>query len=220
MWYETMLKLALAIILSGLIGYERENRNRPAGLRTHVLVCVGAAVVQITSMEFYRQVLGDYSSDVFRLGAQVISGIGFLGAGTIIKEGNSIKGLTTAASLWAVACIGLTTGTGLYKEAVFATLAVFAALKGLRIIERWQLKNRKALIFEIEVLNDTKKIFEVLQMISEYDVEILYLNIGNLNRDTARIDITTQYGHGTDLSEIIKRLACISGVRNAVVDRG
>lgn len=217
MWYETILKLVLAIVLSGIIGFERENRNRPAGLRTHVLVCVGATVVQITSLEFYNQVLGSYSSDTFRLGAQVISGIGFLGAGTIIKEGNSIKGLTTAASLWAVACIGLTAGTGLYKEAAFSTLAVFVSLKGLRIIERRQLKNRKVLIFEIEVINDSKKIFDILNIMSDYEMEILYLNIGNLNSDTAKIDITTQCK--SDYSEIVQKLACVPGIRNTIVER-
>lgn len=77
MWYETLLKLFLAILLSGIIGYEREHKNRPAGLRTHVLVCVGAAIVQVTSLEFYGQVMGNYASDPFRLGAQVISGIDF-----------------------------------------------------------------------------------------------------------------------------------------------
>lgn len=219
MWYETIVKLVLAVFLSGIIGFEREHKNRPAGLRTHVLVCVGATVVQITSLGFYSQVLGDYTSDPFRLGAQVISGIGFLGAGTIIKEGSSIKGLTTAASLWAVACIGLTVGTGLYKEAAFATFAVFGSLKGLRIIERWQLRHRKALVLEIEVLNNSKKVFEVLETVSRYEIEIMYLNVGNLSQEMARVELTLSYKNNLDFSKIVSELACVSGVRNAEVER-
>lgn len=219
MWYETVLKLVLAVFLSGIIGFEREHKNRPAGLRTHVLVCVGAAIVQITSMEFYIQVMGDYSADPFRLGAQVISGIGFLGAGTIIKEGSSIKGLTTAASLWAVACVGLTVGAGLYKEAIFATLAVFGSLKGLRILERWQLRHRKALVLNIEVLNDSKKIVEVLEHVSKQEVDILYLNIWNRKNDTVMMELTLTYKKILNFTTLVGELACISGVRNAELER-
>ncbi|WP_394926952.1 MgtC/SapB family protein [uncultured Robinsoniella sp.] len=219
MWYETLLKLFLAILLSGIIGYEREHKNRPAGLRTHVLVCVGAAIVQVTSLEFYGQVMGNYSSDPFRLGAQVISGIGFLGAGTIIKEGNSIKGLTTAASLWAVACIGITVGTGLYKEAVFSTLAVFGSLKFLRMLERWQLKHKRAVALELEILNGKATISQVLQIVTEYNMNIVYMLVKNTDSHVFKIELTLSYNEDVSLSDIIEELAMISGVRNAEFER-
>lgn len=219
MWYETLLKLFLAILLSGIIGYEREHKNRPAGLRTHVLVCVGAAIVQVTSLEFYGQVMGNYASDPFRLGAQVISGIGFLGAGTIIKEGNSIKGLTTAASLWAVACIGITVGTGLYKEAVFSTLAVYGSLKFLRMLERWQLKHKRAVTLELEILNGKATISQVLQIVTENNMNIVYMLVKNTDSHIFKIELTLSYNEDVSLADIIEELAMISGVRNAEFER-
>jgi putative Mg2+ transporter-C (MgtC) family protein len=108
---EILLRMVLAAALGGFIGYEREHLNRPAGFRTHILVCVGAALVMMTSQYLAYRYPGD-TIDLSRLGAQVISGIGFLGAGTIIRDGFNVRGLTTAASLWAVSCVGIAVGSG------------------------------------------------------------------------------------------------------------
>ena len=120
------IRLTLATILGGVIGWEREHTNRPAGLRTHEVVCIGSTLCMIVS-EFVSEKYGQVI-DPTRIGAQVISGIGFLGAGTIIKEGFSVKGLTTAASLWCVACIGLALGSGFYSGAMIATLFIYCTL--------------------------------------------------------------------------------------------
>ncbi|MBE6024796.1 MAG: MgtC/SapB family protein [Cellulosilyticum sp.] len=122
----SIVKLTLAIILGGIIGWEREHTNRPAGLRTHEVVCIGATLCMMVS-EFVSFKYGTMI-DPTRMGAQVISGIGFLGAGTIIKEGFSVKGLTTAASLWCVSCIGLAIGAGFYSGAIIATLFIYITL--------------------------------------------------------------------------------------------
>lgn len=217
MWYETIISLILSVVLSGIIGFERENLNRPAGLRTHVLVCVGAAVVQITSQEYYAQFIGGYPPDAFRLGAQVISGIGFLGAGTIIKEGNSIKGLTTAASLWTVACIGLTVGSGLYKEAVFATMTVFCVLKGLRLIERMLMKSKKSIMISLEVYNSSDKITELLQVVDKYGLNIQALNVRNMRDSIAEVELMVTYKEKVSFSEIMRELSVLTGVRNIEV---
>ena len=129
---KTILRLGVATLLGSFIGNEREHINRPAGIRTHVLVCIGAALMTITSEYVCRKYMGVMNVDPTRLGAQVVSGIGFLGAGTIIKEGFSVKGLTTAASLWAVSCVGLTCGTGFYGAAVIATLLIYFALQFIK----------------------------------------------------------------------------------------
>lgn len=121
----SLVRLTLATILGGLIGWERAHINRPAGVRTHEVVCIGSTLCMLVS-EYINQEYGNI--DPTRIGAQVISGIGFLGAGTIIKEGFSVKGLTTAASLWCVSCIGLALGTGFYSGAVIATLFIFCTL--------------------------------------------------------------------------------------------
>jgi putative Mg2+ transporter-C (MgtC) family protein len=129
------LRLLLAGILGGVIGYERESIDRPAGFRTHILVCVGAALVMVTSEYIFHKYKGTVNIDPARLGAQVISGIGFLGAGTIIREGFNVKGLTTAASLWAVSCVGIAAGIGFYEGAVAATILIYLTLLVLKKLE-------------------------------------------------------------------------------------
>ena len=124
--FSALLRLMMAVCLGGVIGWEREHTNRPAGLRTHILVCTGATLVMVLSE--YMQVMHGGAIDLTRLGSQVISGIGFLGAGTIIKEGFSVKGLTTAATLWVVSCIGLALGAGFYSGAIIATFFIYFTL--------------------------------------------------------------------------------------------
>lgn len=127
-YISMILRLILACVLGGLIGFEREHVHRPAGFRTHILVCVGSALVMVTSEYIFYKYSSRVNIDPARLGAQVISGIGFLGAGTIIKEGVSVKGLTTAASLWAVSCIGIAVGIGFYAGALIATIIIYMTL--------------------------------------------------------------------------------------------
>ena len=123
---EIILRVLISVAIGGLIGLERGMKNRPAGLRTYMLVSLGACVVMLIN-QYTTQVFG--TGDPVRLGAQVISGIGFLGAGTIVVTShNQIKGLTTAAGLWASACIGLAVGIGLYEVALIAGLGVFLVL--------------------------------------------------------------------------------------------
>ncbi len=127
---DIVLRLLTAMFISLVIGLERERTHRAAGLRTHMLVSLGACIAMITGVMIWHQyayVMGG-SFDVNRLGAQVVSGVGFLGAGTIVREGNAIKGLTTAASLWACACLGLTAGAGYYDIALLSVACVFLTL--------------------------------------------------------------------------------------------
>ena len=131
------VRILVAIILGGIIGMERGMKNRPAGLRTYMLVSVGACVVMLINQYAY-QVYG--VGDPVRLGAQVVSGIGFLGAGTIIVTShNQIKGLTTAAGLWASACVGLAIGIGLYEVALVGGLAIYVVLT---VLHQWDFAMR------------------------------------------------------------------------------
>lgn len=129
-------KIFLAIFLSGLIGSERELRHKGAGLRTHILVGVSAALVALTSF-YLSDIYKDSNIDPARLLHGIITGIGFLCAGTIIRAGNQISGLTTAASLWTVACIGMAVGAGLYTAATLFTVIVIFVLIGIRRVENW-----------------------------------------------------------------------------------
>ena len=143
---ESVIKILMALVCGGLIGYEREFKNRPAGLRTHILVCIGAALVMVVAQFMYNNNASG-NIDTTRLGAQVVSGIGFLGAGTIIRERFGVKGLTTAASLWAVACIGIAVGSGYYLIAGITTLVIIGSLVLFRKLEKvMKIKSEKAKI--------------------------------------------------------------------------
>jgi putative Mg2+ transporter-C (MgtC) family protein len=137
-WAEVAFRLVLAAVLGGAVGLERELREREAGLRTHLLVSVGAAVFTLVSAYGFRDF--QYGSregitlDPTRIAAQIVTGIGFLGAGAIIRQGLSIRGLTTAATLWVVAAIGLASGAGYYSVAVIGTALVIFSLYPLRIL--------------------------------------------------------------------------------------
>jgi putative Mg2+ transporter-C (MgtC) family protein len=139
-WAELLGRVALAAALGGLLGLERELREREAGLRTHLLVSVGSALFTIVSAYGFHEFLASGSSvvraDPSRIAAQIVTGIGFLGAGAIIREGLSVRGLTTAATLWVVAAIGLASGSGYYSAALMTTIVVVFLLWPLRYIAR------------------------------------------------------------------------------------
>ncbi|MDR3766612.1 MAG: MgtC/SapB family protein [Butyricicoccus sp.] len=127
--FEVAVRLLLAMCIGGGIGWERARSHHPAGIRTHMLVTIGAAVVMLLGSQTVGEFAGTANSDPARLGAQVISGIGFLGAGTIMKEGRSVRGLTTAATLWVAACLGLAMGAGQYVVAFGGFLVAMLALR-------------------------------------------------------------------------------------------
>jgi putative Mg2+ transporter-C (MgtC) family protein len=134
---ETLLRLFVAAVLGSLIGFERERLLWAAGIRTHMLVCVGACLFMIVSAYGFTPVLGpNVVLDPSRVAAQVVSGIGFLGAGAILARGEIIKGLTTAASIWTVAAIGLAVGGGLYFAAGVSTAVILAILAGVKPLEQ------------------------------------------------------------------------------------
>ena len=133
---EIFIRLVLSLILSGLIGLERQMHRRTAGLRTHILVSLGSCLIMLTSLYIFAIYKNEVPLDPARIAAGVITGIGFLGAGAIIREREGVKGLTTAASLWVVAGIGLATGCGFYKAALFTTVLALLTLFFLRYVER------------------------------------------------------------------------------------
>ena len=164
------LRIVSAVIFGGIIGMERGMKNRPAGLRTYMLVCLGSCLIMLTN-QYLFQVSG--TGDPMRLGAQVVSGICFLGAGTIIvTKHNQIKGLTTAAGLWASAGVGLALGVGFYEAALAAGLAVFSILT---LLQKWDDK-----------LHRNTKIIELYIEISES------YTVGNLIRDLRDLNLEVE----------------------------
>ncbi|HYX43819.1 MAG TPA: MgtC/SapB family protein [Acidimicrobiales bacterium] len=137
-----LARLGVALVLGGLVGFEREVSQQPAGLRTHITVALGAALfgfLSVHGFDAYVQPRADsnYQIDVTRVASQVVVGVGFLGAGAILKEGATVRGLTTAASLWATAAIGLAVGVGSFIAATATTTALLVSLVGLRAPRRW-----------------------------------------------------------------------------------
>jgi len=125
---QMITRLMLAAFLGGLVGIEREINSKAAGFRTHILVCIGSCLIMLTSMHMFDIYRGFANVDPGRIAAQVVSGIGFLGAGTIIRSRASVLGLTTAASLWSVAGIGLAVGSGLFIVSIFTTVLIIGSL--------------------------------------------------------------------------------------------
>ena len=166
-FYDTSIisitaRLLLAVILSGIIGLERGANRHPAGFRTHILVCVGAALAMMTN-QYIVETFG--STDPARLGAQVITGVGFLGVGTILITGrNKIKGLTTAAGVWASACLGLALGIGFYSGAVIAAIIIFISLSLLPKVENYFYRKSRVLelYIEIDSIDNYKKLTQYI----------------------------------------------------------
>ena len=183
--WVTLFRLGVAVLCGGIIGLERGRKRRPAGFRTHMLVCIGAALAMLISQyltmmttEFWRTIApGGGNTDVARLGAQVINGIGFLGAGTIIVTGQQeVKGLTTAAGLWASACMGLCIGAGFVEGAVAGCLLILVTTMILSRVERWIMFRARNMNLNVEFahIDDVGKIITAIkeQDIRIFDVEI------------------------------------------------
>lgn len=166
--YESVaIRILASIIVGGLIGLERGMKNRPAGLRTYMLVCVGACLIMLTNQYIY-QFTG--AGDPMRLGAQVVSGIGFLGAGTIVvTRHNQIKGLTTAAGLWASAGVGLALGIGFYEAAVTASIGIYVILS---VLQRWEHRVHKKIRF-LEIYVELSKMVPL----SEFTQSLRTMNL-------------------------------------------
>ncbi|HEV3353804.1 MAG TPA: MgtC/SapB family protein [Acidimicrobiales bacterium] len=173
-WGDIALRLVAAVALAGAIGVERELSGQPAGLRTHITVGIGAALFGIISVHgFDAYVAGrntnNYQIDVTRVASQVVVGIGFLGAGAILKEGASIRGLTTAASLWAVAAIGLAAGLGSFFAATITCVLLLLSLVFLRTPRRWVRRRARTLQTAIIHLKHGANPSEIVSALHEID---------------------------------------------------
>ena len=170
---EICLRILLAMAIGGIIGWERETSNRPAGLRTHMLVAIGAATVMLMGELSLNKYAGITTMDPTRLGAQVISGIGFLGAGTIMREGLTVRGLTTAASLWAVACLGLAAGGGFYEAAVAGTVAIILTLTIFEYLEkRFRKVKYKGVRVELNCVELSSTLIGLKKIAPNYDISL------------------------------------------------
>ncbi len=210
---DIVVRILLSCILGGLIGLERESHNKSAGFRTHILVCVGSALIMLVSQDIYYIYHGKASVDPGRIAAQVVSGIGFLGAGTILREGATVKGLTTAASLWVVAGVGLAVGAGLYFSALVTTGVIFLVLIYLGKVERLiaGLTNVMALLVTAE--NRPGQLGRIGSFLGERNILILNIQMKQMMDDKRvmfEIDIKTP--PQVKMNEVLYELSDIPGV--------
>lgn len=180
-----LVRLFFAMICGGAIGIEREHKRRTAGFRTHILICLGAAMTTMVSQFLFREM--HLYTDIGRLGAQVIAGIGFIGAGTIIvTKRRQVKGLTTAAGLWTCAIIGLCVGAGYYEAAVLATIIILLAEIFFSRFEYWVLDNARNINIYVEY-SGTDKLDNVIRTLKTYRVIILDLEITKSGQNSCAI---------------------------------
>lgn len=214
-YFEMFFKLLLAAIIGGFIGYERQNSNRPAGLRTHILVCIGSALVMITSEYIFEIYKGAANLDPARLGAQVISGIGFLGAGTILRDGSTVKGLTTAAGLWAVSCIGIAIGIGFYFGGICAAFLVYITLL---LSKDWEVnfdsKNNSRKI-RILAQNRPGIIADIEAKFAENEILIRSIKLFPVNNNCLKISLFVKYPGSTSRERILNSLSKTEGIIKA-----
>lgn len=208
-----IVRLTLATICAGILGAERGRKKRPAGFRTHILVCIGATMIMITS-QYMNDVL-HLEGDASRMGAQVISGIGFLGAGTIIVVGrNQVKGLTTAAGLWACACMGLAIGIGFYEGAIISCIFLFGVVTGLHKLDLYSRTHSRVLDVYAE-LRDIAGVTNFINTVKADGTKISNIEVkksNELDRHVIGLTMTLTLAEKCDHGEYILKLHTIENI--------
>ncbi|CAB3781234.1 MgtC/SapB family protein [Pararobbsia alpina] len=214
---ELLFRLVLAALLGSVIGFERERMNWAAGLRTHMLVCVGSALIMLVSAFGFADVLGTKNVvlDPSRIAAQVVSGIGFLGAGSILLRGEIVRGLTTAASLWSVAGIGLAIGGGMYIAALGATGIILTILAGVKPLERRFISVKQQRNITLLVERGSVSLDSVHNALGMGSVRVKQFIVQQSEDDPELDDVQIGLSRATasEFATIRTRLAAMSGVR-------
>ncbi len=209
---DVVARLFLGAVLGGFIGLEREIRARSAGLRTHALVGLGSTLFMIVSQQMLFM-YGEGNVDPSRIAAQIITGIGFIGAGTIMKSKFTMKGLTTAASIWTVASIGMAVGAGLYRIGIITAFGAVLILTLLEMIEPVLDRNWYKTLLVVSVASD-ELVDKVKSVIKEKNGEIKNFSIENdKSNNTLEIFTTVKFRKKYTGEDITKKIAAIGGVR-------
>ena len=217
-YFQSMFKIILIILLSGIIGMERDNLNKPAGFRTHTLLGISAVLVVICGESLAQK----YSTDPFRIAAQFLSGIGFIGAGTILRDGFNVKGLTTASGLLAVSCIGLCVGAGFYFGAIIATIFTYFILS-YSYIFTGKLDHFDILELEVSVNGHMQAFMKELEIFAEdNDLELKKIeDIYRENKEFKYLRIICKYNvKMLNKNKIITKMASLKNLNdvNEVLD--
>jgi len=210
-----VIRILLILVLSGLIGFEREMKNHSAGFRTHILVGVGACLMMLLSLYGFKEFLDyDYVRyDPARIPSYVVSGVGFLGAGTIMVYGGTIRGLTTAASIWAVAGLGLVVGAGMYDLAVFTTIVILLSLIFLNNFENLIIRSSTITVLEIVASHDLK-IHELIVLLEERQIEMRNMEFAKTETNLRRIFIRVKVPKGGSFTKLLDEASKMNGIES------
>ncbi len=211
---EIVIRILIAAALGALIGFERERHNQPAGLRTHIVLVVGAALAMALSIDVATRWAPEFKGDPARLAAQVISGVGFLGAGAILRYGVSIRGLTTAASLWTMAIVGLAVGAGMYEVAAVATALLFIILWLVDIIEKRVFGPNMTVNLSL-LLADRAGVMDDMNAVwREHKIQTQVVGLTrNVEEGSLQVDVRVRTRKGDVLKYLTQALAEVQDVR-------
>ncbi len=211
-----LIRLLVAAALGGLVGYERERNNQPAGLRTHIILVVGAALAMILSINLateFRSIAPN--GDPARLAAQVISGIGFLGVGAIIRYGPNVKGLTTATSMWSMAIVGLAAGLGYYVAAVFTTALLMVTLIAINFFEKRFIRHMVLSQIIITTVDKREMLNKIREIIEKHAVLQPTLSIRkDLHNKRSKIVLQFKLREGHTVDGLLEELGGLDGIRS------
>ena len=207
---EIALRLLLAAVLGAAVGFERERDNQPAGLRTHMILVIGATLAMILSIN----VAAEHDGDPARLAAQVISGIGFLGAGAILRFGFNVKGLTTATTLWSMAIVGLAVGYGYYLISIGATILMLITLTLLNILEKKFVRTNIIRHITIQASDSPGMVKTIRKTITKLAEQTVSFSVQkNLKSERVRIQIVAKVNKGEKMETLTEAISSIEGVR-------
>lgn len=213
---DIVLRLLVAAVLGGLVGYERERNNQPAGLRTHIILVVGAALAMVLSVNLAMQFKPLVpNGDPARLAAQVISGIGFLGVGAIIRYGPNVKGLTTATSMWSMAIVGLAVGLGYYLAATFTTGLLLVTLIAINFIEKRFIRHLVLSQIAITTVDKREMLNKIRSVIEKHAVLQPSLSIRkDLHNKRSKITLRFKLREGQTVDGLLEDLTELDGIRS------
>lgn len=208
---QILLRMGLSLVLGGIIGFERERDSQPAGLRTHMILVVGACLTMILSINI--AVLTG-SEEPARMAAQVVSGIGFLGAGAILRYGFNVKGLTTATTLWTMAIVGMAVGMGYYLVATITTVVIMAVLSALEILEKKFVRVNIIRNIIVDVHDRKGIIREVRKTIGQIADQLLDFSVQkSVKNKHLRIEIAARFNRSEKIENMVEQISAIDGVR-------
>ncbi|MGN1271047.1 MAG: MgtC/SapB family protein [Clostridia bacterium] len=207
-WFEAIIRLILGFLLAGFIGAERESVNKPAGFKTHSLIGVSAVLIMLCG-EFLSN---NYSVDASRIPAQLLSGIGFIGAGTILRDGFNVKGLTTASSLLAVTCIGLSIGAGFYIGGIIATVFVYIILSHSHNLFE-SLDHFTNVSLSVTVKDYTNTLLEIQKILDKYEINIKKIKNGQPDEENVTdLQLIFRYHKDVNINSVFTEISALENV--------